>query len=303
MKVTHSWKDKKLFMEILNQNNLSPSLTIPKGIKMFSRNLERVSPYLATRFAAQLFRTPINFKRPEREAYMYNSAQKKILNIGSIQKKVEILSYGYSDKKVLLAHGWAGRSTQLYAFADKLLEKGYMVISFDGPGHGKSTGKTTNLIDFIETVKVIQNQLGPFHAYIGHSFGAICGFNAVASFLDVKCMISIGSADKVSKIMERFTKNLTLKPMAGKQLQMYAEKLWKVNVDDYSASYVAKKIDQPVLIIHDTLDGDVPVSCAYQIRQSLKNGTLFITHGLGHTKILRDKNVVEKAIEFIEKNS
>lgn len=290
-------------MEILDQKKLTPSLAIPKPIKLISRNLERLSPTLATRFSAQIFSTPINFKRPERETYMYNSAQKKRLKVNSIGKEIELLSYGYSPKKILLVHGWAGRSTQLFAFADKLLEKGYMVISFDGPSHGKSTGKKTNMIDFLEAVKTVQKEYGPFEAAIGHSFGAICNLNAAASFLDVKCVVSIGAADKVSKIMQRFTNSLTMKEVAGRRLQRYSEKKWNVKVDDYASSQAAKKIEQPVLLIHDTLDGDVPVSCAYQIRQNLINGELLITHGLGHTKILRDKGVVEKAVNFIIENS
>ena len=53
---------------------------------------------------------------------MLKSAQKKRLAVPEIGKEIEILSYGYCKRKVLLVHGWAGRSTQLFAFADKLLE-------------------------------------------------------------------------------------------------------------------------------------------------------------------------------------
>ena len=87
---------------------------------------------------------------------MLKSAQKKRLQIPEIKKEIEILSYGYSKKKVLLVHGWSGTSTQLVAFADKLLENGYMVISFDGPAHGKSTGKTTMMPEFLKTIQKIK---------------------------------------------------------------------------------------------------------------------------------------------------
>ena len=76
--------------------------------------------------------------------------KKNVLQIPEIKKEIEILSYGYSKKKVLLVHGWSGRSTQLFAFADKLLENGFMVISFDGPAHGKSTGRTTMMPEFLK---------------------------------------------------------------------------------------------------------------------------------------------------------
>ena len=59
-------------------------------------------------------------------------------------------------------HGWAGRSTQLFAFADRLLEKGFMVVSFDGPAHGKSSGKRTMMPDFLETIRKVDQTYGPF---------------------------------------------------------------------------------------------------------------------------------------------
>ena len=76
-----------------------------------------------------------------------------------------------------------------------------------------------------------------------------------------------------------------------------------MNIDNFSSSIVAKNIHIPVMIVHDYLDGDVPVSCGYRIRQSLSKGSLLITNGLGHTKILRNKEIVNKSIEFIKKHS
>lgn len=289
-------------MEILNQKDLKPSLAVPKPVKILSKNLNNFSPYLATRLASHIFRTPVNFKRPEREKFMYKSAQKTYLSIPKINKKVEVLTYGYSPKKVLFVHGWAGRSTQLYAFADKLLEKGFMVVSFDGTAHGKSTGKQTNMIEFIETIKIIENHLGPFVSVIGHSFGAMSTLNAASIFLKTNSLVSIGSGDRVSGIMQRFTNSLGMNEKAGPRLQRHSEAEWKVKVDDFASDVVVHGIDTPILIVHDTLDGDVPVSCAYRIRQNTKKGKLLITHGLGHTKILRDPEVVNKVVEFIIEN-
>lgn len=291
-------------MDLLpQQKELTPSLVIPKPVIYFSKSVQLLSSRLTVRLATKLFTTPINFRTPKRELAMEKSAQKKTLIIPKTGKQIHLLSYGYSKKKVLLVHGWAGRSTQLFAFADKLLEKGYMVISFDGPAHGQSTGKATNMLDFLETLKVIQTEYGPFEAAIGHSFGGISLYNAVTDFLNVKTLVTIGAANKISHILERFVENLRLKKSIYTKLQLHVEKKWNVQVDDFSSSYAAQKIRIPVLTIHDTEDGDVPVSNAYEIRQNLQQGTLLITKGLGHTKILRDALVVNKAVDYIIKNT
>ena len=287
-------------MELLkNKKQLTPSLLIPIPVRCFAKTLELISSRLASFFGIRLFITPVNFPIPKREQYMLKSAQKKRLQIPEIKKEIEILSYGYSKKKVLLVHGWSGRSTQLFAFADKLLENGFMVISFDGPAHGKSTGRTTMMPEFLKTIEKINTTFGPFEAAIGHSFGATSLYNAAATFLDIKTFIAIGSGDRISEIISNFAKNLYLKEKSAKKIQSGLEKKWVIHLDDFSSSTVAKKIKIPVLVVHDIIDGDVPVSCAYKIRQNLEKGSLFITNGLGHTKILRNNEVVHKSIKFI----
>ena len=287
-------------MELLkNKKQLTPSLLIPIPVRCFAKTLELISSRLASFFGIRLFITPVNFPIPKREQYMLKSAQKKRLQIPEIKKEIEILSYGYSKKKVLLVHGWSGRSTQLFAFADKLLENGFMVISFDGPAHGKSTGRTTMMPEFLKTIEKINTTFGPFEAAIGHSFGATSLYNAAATFLDIKTFIAIGSGDRISDIISNFVKNLYLNEKSAKKIQSGLEKKWVIHLDDFSSSTVAKKIKIPVLVVHDKTDGDVPVSCAYKIRQNLEKGSLFITNGLGHTKILRNNEVVHKSIKFI----
>jgi len=286
-----------------NKKKLIPSLAVPKPIRLFARSLDLISCRLSSLFGLILFTTPIKYTIPKREQYMLKSAQKKRLFIENINKEIEVLSYGYSRKKVLLVHGWCGRSTQLYAFADKLLENGYMVISFDGPAHGRSTGKTTMMPEFLETIKKINTTFGPFEAAIGHSFGATSLYIATSNFLSIKSFIAIGSGDKISDIILNFAKNLGIKKRSAQLIQSRLEKKWNIKVDDSSSSTVAKKINIPLLVIHDVTDGDVPVSCAYEIRKNLKKGSLLITNKLGHTKILRNENVILKSIDFIKQNA
>ena len=282
---------------------LPPSLKIPNLIKVFIKIIHFFSTSLTLYISLKLFTTPIKFTTPKREFGMGESSQKKKLKVPSIQKEIEILSYGFSDKKILLAHGWAGRSTQLFMIANKLLENGFMVISFDGPAHGKSSGKTTNLLEYIETIKAIDKKFGPFTAAVGHSFGSMAIMNAQADTSPFKNIVTVGSGDKVSDILLNFANNIGLNNKFGYKFIRYFEKKGNIKVDDYATFNVAKKVNIPTLIVHDVNDGDVAVSCAINIRQNLKKGKLLITNGLGHTKILRDKNVTQRIVDFIKENS
>jgi pimeloyl-ACP methyl ester carboxylesterase len=286
-----------------HDKTLTPSLSIPKAVIYFAQILQFFSYKLTVLFTTKLFTTPFTFKTPKREKFMEESSQTKKHFVTSIQKEVHVLSYGYSKKKVLLVHGWSGRSTQLFMIAHTLLEKGYMVTSFDGPSHGKSPGKQTNMVEFIETISSINSDFGPFEAAVGHSFGSMGILNASAKEEIFKCIVTVGSVDKVSDILTNFTRSLNLKPIIGEKMQAYFKKKWNLSVDNFASSTAAKKVDIPTLIVHDVLDGDVPVSCAINIRQNLQNGLLYITKGLGHTKILRDKKVTNKIVDFIILNT
>ncbi|TXD51696.1 alpha/beta hydrolase [Polaribacter sp. IC063] len=282
---------------------LLPSLRIPKAVQWSFKIINFISTRFTLYLASKLLTTPITFKTPNRELGMEKASQKKILHVSAIDKDIHILSYGFSKKKILVAHGWAGRSTQLFMIANTLLEQGFMVISFDAPAHGKSTGKRTNLIEFIETIKAIHYEYGSFTAAVGHSFGAVALLNMQANKAIFKCLITIGSADKVDDIFLNFVTNLGLDSNFGEKFVDYFEHKKKLNLSDYDASNAAKKVKIPVLVIHDRIDGNVSVSCAINIRLNLKKGTLFISNELGHTKILRDKNTTHRIVNFITQNT
>ncbi len=72
----------------------------------------------------------------------------------------------------------------MYAIADKILENGMMIISFDGPAHGLSKGKTTTPKEFIETIEFLSSTYGPFEAAIGHSFGSISLLKSVSNMYE-----------------------------------------------------------------------------------------------------------------------
>lgn len=289
-------------MPFFNSDKISPpSLKIPKVVQITLKIVDFFSTKLALIIAAKLFTTPISFPTPKREKAMEEISQKHTLNIPSIKKKIHILSYGYSKKKVLLAHGWAGRSTQLFMIANKLLEEGFMVISFDGPAHGKSTGNTTNLLEYIETIKAIREKFGPFTAGVGHSFGAMALMNSESQYKIFEKIVTVGSGDKIATILINFSNNLGLNTKFGYKLIKHLERKWKLKLKEFATKNAAKKVKIPVLVVHDTIDGDVHVNGALNIRENLENGKLLITHGFGHTKILRDEIITTKIVNFIKK--
>ncbi|MBP8792944.1 MAG: alpha/beta hydrolase [Lutibacter sp.] len=285
----------------VNKSNTKNIPKIPKSILVTGKLLQTIAPPLATKFALKLFSTPIKFKVPEREKMMAKSAQQDLVLIPELQEYVNIFTYGYSKRKVLLVHGWSGRNTQFFKISDKLLENGFMTIGYDAPAHGKSSGKTSNMTEFIAVNKFLQEKYGPFEIVIGHSLGGMAVLNSMQQFLNVKKAIVIGSGNIITHIIEDFIAKIQLKEQQVVKMKSFYLKKFGKDIDEYSSHIAAKDIKTPTLVIHDTEDKEVPITCAYEIRKKLEFGELLVTSGLGHTRILKDNSVVTKIIDFIKK--
>ena len=279
------------------QNN---RFEVPASIKNTGKFLQFFSANAAAKFTFKLFTTPPKFEAPERELMLRQSAKNIPMEIPGVEEEVMLYEYGFSKRKVLLAHGWAGRGTQLYEIADKLLEHGFMVISFDAPAHGQSGGKRTYLLDNVKTVRHISDTYGPFEAAIGHSFGGITLLRASAKDRLFDKIVTIGIEGSMHTILDDFVKKIGLKPKITSAIEKHILNEYHAEVDRISGNESAKKVSSPVLVVHDINDTDVDVSSAFRLRQNLRNGTLMITEGLGHRKILRDQNVIDKIIRFIK---
>ncbi len=278
------------------------ALKIPKFIIAISQFLALLSTKLVTQFAAKLFTTPIKHKTPKRELEMDSKSIQEAIPIAEIGKEVVLYHYGTSDKKVLLVHGWSGRGTQLFKIADELVKAGYSTISFDAPAHGKSPGKTTIMVDFIATIVEIDKKFGPFEAAVGHSLGGMSVLNAIKKGLKVNHAVIIGSGDIIEDIMDDFVAKLGLKTNISTELRLHFEKKYGEPMNNYSAYLAAMQTEIPILVIHDKQDPEVSVAAGIHIHKHLKNGTLLLTEGLGHRKILGNSTVIEKTVAFIQNN-
>ena len=75
--------------------------------------------------------------------------------------KISCYAWGKGEKTILLAHGWDARAMDFYKMIPVLVDHGYKVIAFDGPGHGHSEGNSSNMVDFKELMcKLIKQKIG-----------------------------------------------------------------------------------------------------------------------------------------------
>src|SRR6266568_473872 len=130
--------------------------------------LGAMAPSLAAWWLARKFLTPPRHRAPPRERGALAAADGFVLPFG--RGLLRAWRWG-EGPPVLLVHGWGGRGGQLLALAAPILRAGCAVVTFDGPAHGDSTGKTASVRDFARAVAAVAERVGA-RAAIAHSMGA-----------------------------------------------------------------------------------------------------------------------------------
>ena len=78
-----------------------------------------------------------------------------------------------SPKKLLILHGFESSVINFDQYVEPLIAKGYEVLAFDAPAHGRSTGQSINVLTYKNMVCRIMEVYGPVRSFLAHSFGGL----------------------------------------------------------------------------------------------------------------------------------
>jgi len=263
--------------------------------------LEKTMPMVAFKLAFNLFFTPIKYKTPEREFPVLKLATKFETKING--KRTQFYSWGKEgDPLIVLVHGWMGRATQFFKLIEALVAQNYHVVSFDGPAHGASSGRQTNLNEFAEALNFIASKHGQIRFAVGHSFGGITILNAINNGLRIDNVAFIATPAIAEDIIKDFEKKINGSPATGLNFRKEILKRYGITFESLAASELIKLISiKTLLIVHDKDDRDVPISHAYLMEDLFDESTTIYTEGLGHTRILRNDDVTKQIVEHTNK--
>jgi pimeloyl-ACP methyl ester carboxylesterase len=285
-----------------NKKNTSPVLRIPTSIRFGIWLSQKLSTSVATQFALYLFIRPQRFKRPVREQNMHEHALKTSCYIPKIDKEIQVFRFAGKGAKILLLHGWSGRGTQLFAFADKLRKSNAEIVTFDMPAHGQSLGNKTNIVELVACIKEVHTKYGPFDHAIAHSMGSMALLRALRDGIPMKSAAIIGSGDKIRNVFYRFSEQLQFSDKVTERMIKTVEKQFGMNLESYSSSMSLEHLKLPLLIVHDKDDKETPFTCSKDLHEIANNSELLLTSGLGHHRILRDSKTVQHIVQFINQH-
>jgi len=186
-------------------------------------------------------------------------------------------------------------------FVRPLLHHNYQVIAFDAPGHGRSTGRQTNVVDYGGALQTIIQQLGPVHGVIAHSMGAAVSLLTLSQQpqLGVRRVVSIGAPSRLQEMVNIWTSFVGMSPPSARQMQQYLVDRVGIPLATLAVETAVANLTIPGLIIHNRPDSIVPFANAAAIQAQWPTARLLVTEGLDHRGPLRDRQVIQQTVEFL----
>ncbi|AKF02912.1 alpha/beta hydrolase [Sandaracinus amylolyticus] len=286
-----------------NSTNVRPrdrGDVIPPALKAARTALQvaaAASPDVAARLAERFFTTARRAPRPARELEALSRARHFL--IPSEGSPLAAWEWGEAGPRVLLVHGWEGRGAQLAPVAERLAALGFRAVAFDAPAHGDTPGTTCTFFDVARAIEHAARALGPLHAIVAHSMGGAALTWAVRSHGLAKRYVVIAPPADLRDFSRGFARMMGLSDELRVRMERRIEERYDVSLDDVVTEKTAAKQYAPLLVVHDVGDQEVPFDKGRRLADAWPGATLMRTEGLGHRRILREREVVRAVERFV----
>ena len=258
-----------------------------------------IAPRATIECAIDVFCTPSDEARRKARLAADASAAKSTLRVGA--HTIEVYRWGdpATEPYVLLAHGWSDFALRFLPLVNALRAAGFAVVTFDQPGHGRSSGATATLPEFARCIGAVGKHFGPAAAIIGHSMGGAAAAIALHDGLEAERAILIAPPADLAAAADRFADLVGLAAHLRERLHRGLEARASVRLVDLQAHRSVREIDRPALIIHDIHDREVPWDEGERYARFWPASRMLSTTGLGHRRILGDTSVIGSILDFV----
>lgn len=263
------------------------------------RFLSFLSKEKAASSALDLFRTPQS-RNTNLPSEIFDSAEK-------LQFKLDdVTVHGYSwngnaEKKLLIIHGFESSIVNFDHFVPPLVNKGYNVLAFDAPAHGRSEGNTISAPQFASMITTVDKMYGPVRSFMAHSFGGLALSIALENIphSDSYKVVFIAPLTELTTAMHQFFGLLKMDEKTKQEFNELIKGLGGHPSEWYSIRRAIKNIKAKVLWLHDEEDTQTPLRDALKVKKdNLANVRFVVTKGLGHSRIYHEKKMVQEIIDF-----
>lgn len=205
---------------------------------------------------------------------------------------------------VYLMHGWGGRGAQFGAMVEPLVDAGHRVVLLDAPAHGDSDHgpagpRRTHGVEFARALDAVFCRFGPAEAVVAHSLGTIATYLALRfGWLGTRRLVLIAPMVESRSLLDQFQAALGFGARTRRAFERAVLDWVGIPITEFDARFQAAHLEPvPTLVITDRGDRRTAYDDVADFAQSI-GAPLVTTEGLGHRKILRDRHVIARVVEF-----
>lgn len=208
--------------------------------------------------------------------------------------------WGAHGPLAVLVHGWEGSSSDLFAVAESLYQRGWQVLALDLPAHGRSAGLRTDVHEMAAGLSALLEQFGPADVVIAHSLGAAVAAHSLRLRPgQITRLVLLAPGGDLEQELAQISGMLGLPARCRDALHRRAAAHYGCELSDCS-TVAALQAAQPapeLLLLHDRHDRVVPFFQSLQLQKAL-NCELIASTGLGHRRILEDAETIARVARF-----
>ena len=207
--------------------------------------------------------------------------------------------YGNGPKKILVLHGWSGWIGQFRDLISEFDPAEYTIFAVHPAGHGDSEVTESHPGRFIEAVLEAHEYVGgSFDVGVGHSLGSAALVYAQSTKGCFDRLVLVSGPATIEGVLIRFARFVNLGERSKRHFIRDMEATVGLSVDRLDLISLAPSIETPVLLIHDELDSEVPVTESSALHEAFPRSRLTRTMGYGHSRLLQNPGVVREIVEF-----
>jgi pimeloyl-ACP methyl ester carboxylesterase len=260
------------------------------------RTIDSLAPAWGTRAALRLFFTPLPWKfaarRPLPQPWSMSQWPFEGASLAAYRRR----DIAPGRPLVLLVHGWAGSGMQMRPLGDALAGAGFDPVLLDFPAHGRSAGWRSTLPQFSRALYAAASRLGPLHAVVAHSLGAVAALHGAARGLPAQRLALIAPSAPPALFLRWFAGSFGLADTVPQRMRERIETREGVALAEFEPQWLGPRVGQPTLVVHDEGDRVAPFTAGQRLAQALRHATLHATQGLSHRRVLDDAQVAQAVL-------
>lgn len=238
-------------------------------------------------------------RRAERSTLTWQGEQLEVFRWRHPKEESSITPQG---KTILLVHGWEHNVRFLQAMAEELFHEGFNVLAMNGPAHGNSQRKRTDIFDYGKAFGKLMEEFGPVDAAVAHSFGGSAlllymGQHQPESKLP---LVLIATPMDYAKVTRQFADQLILPDRLYHLLVKGLEAYYQLPIQKMNM-HLAEEFaaHNPMLYLQDPDDQVVKRNNGMDAFKHFKNCQVQEVHNVGHNRILNAATTLQKTKYFM----